>query len=494
MNRKPSGAAILLGAAAAALVLALWPYAATLANPLVNDDWIHLHRARTVSVFGAFSPHTIWFYRPLQTLAFQMVNSLAGLQPVAYNVLGRIAFVVVAALWLALLQRLFRRPLLALLGLAFFVLNWEIYDAVAWASCYGTLFAFAATLVSLHATLTALRTGARVALGASLFAAAAALLSKETAVHLPLLTLAIALVETGGAPLRERLRRSVRVVVPVAALCAVYVAWYGLFVTDIETVSVKGYTLVPPLAVMRQLAFALEHVFVFFTPSPLLATLDRGLGVLAGAWPIVPAILAALALKWKDRALLLGLSVAAITLFPQVMTDAFHASRFYFVPAAGAGLAWAALIARCFHDANPARSSSPPMRLARAAVALLVVLALLRSQRQLAAVLRQDRAEREIFGAFTTYLTQHRAELPRDACYVFDGIPGEVSEGFGLREMVKVVLDSENAEGIRNGSKLEPSYVIPLNRPGIEKILLSRDEEGKVRAQALGPVPIRKQS
>src|SRR5436309_16122928 len=74
----------------AALACALFTlaYLPAIGGFFANDDWVLLYFYRTVPLsrpWEFFNPHTVWFYRPLQSVQFGLFYHLFGLNAVPYN-------------------------------------------------------------------------------------------------------------------------------------------------------------------------------------------------------------------------------------------------------------------------------------------------------------------------------------------------------------------------------------------------------------------------
>lgn len=471
----------------ALLLAASIPYYYSLANPFTDDDWMFLHVYRGRSPLALFSPRVLWFYRPLQAALFAGFYRVAGLNPVPYNLASLALYFGGCAAWYGLLRRLLQSTAPALLASFFLLVNWQFCDTIFWKSNYGGLLAWLGAVGVLHAAVSEARGGSWRTRAAAALAFIFALLSKESAVNIPFLAALVYLFErraqraaAPGAALREAALR----LAPLFAILGAYLIFHWACVRDIETVDVKGYVFVAPGRAALQYLFALNHLFFFFGQSPLLPQLNPVFQFITGRLLFLPLLLWAGALWSRDRLMLLGLLFTSAALVPQILLKDFHAARFYLVPATGMGLVWAGLIQLLIKNFK-LHARYPGW----AIVTALLALAALRSEAQLSATVRADRYNAGVMGRFAAHLAAHRAELPPDVCLVFSGLDG-LTEGLGLRQMAKIVLQSERAEAFKDGTRLSAEYVRLLNGQYPHKMLIWMEQGGQVRTKELGNVQL----
>lgn len=468
------------------------PYYLSLGNPFTDDDWMFLHYYGRRPLWSLFSPRVLWFYRPLQSLYFAIFYRLFDLNPWPFNLASLALYFGGAAAWYGLLRRLLRGSAgLALLATTIFLVNWQFCDVVFWESNFGGLVAWLGTVAVLHATLSDARSPAWRGLIFQSAAFAFALLGKETAVNIPLLAGLVYLYawhEALADSPRRTLMAAGRRLVPLFALLAAYLVFHFACVVDIEQVDLKGYGYAAPWTVVKQYLFAMNHLLFFFGQSPMAARLNPVFAFLAGRlWLWAPALWL-WALWRRDRLMLFALGLTSAALLPPVLSVNFHYARYYLVPASGMGLVWAAVGRRLVRAARgwPA----PALRMARLAGVAVLVFVLLRSEVQLYSLVARDVGNTHLMGEFQDYLVQHRAEFPPDVCLIFDGLSREVSTGLGLRQMTKILLRSEQAEAIKNGAQLTTDYVRRLNTQYPHKVLIWRDEQGRIKTRDVGNAQI----
>lgn len=468
------------------------PYTFTLGNPFFDDDWLFLHYYRNRPLLSLFDPHVLWFYRPLQSMLFASLYRLAGLNALPYNLLSLTLFCMGAALWQGFLLRLLRRPGWALLASLLLLVNWQFRDVVFWKSNYGALLGWLGTSAALHAALSDARAPRPRYLALASLWFTFALLAKETSIQIPFLAALTMLYarrgELAAAPGRT-LWRVTRRLTPLWGLLAAYLAFHHYCVVDVETISQTGYTFEPPLSVLRHWLQALNHLLLFFDYSPFLGALDPAMNFVETRLLLLPLLLWAYAIWRRDALLLFALCFAAAALMPTILLTTYHYSRYYLLPASGMMLAWVALARR----AVAAMRRWPPLAMSAGRMALITLLAVaaLRSEAKLFEVVRFDSANIRLMERFQKCIVINRKLLPPDACMIFDGLSPYACNGMGVREMVKILLGSERAEGFKNGMRLPDEYVRRLNAEYPNKFRIFLNERGLVEIQPVGGVQVR---
>jgi hypothetical protein len=232
-----AGPLALCGAVLASQLL----YARGWDNPFVSDDWYFLYSAAKIGSpaqileFFSFAGGT--FVRPTQPLVNTALYQVLGTTPVGYHVVSQAldlgnALLVGLLVWQ--LQALAApggprpSPAAAALTAVLFLFSWRHHEAVLWFSAINELLAAAFRLLTLNGVAWAMRTGrGGGALWLALLAGSAlAMLSKESAVALPIeALLVVALARFAGAVASWR-----RGLGLVAAPVLVVLGWTWLFV------------------------------------------------------------------------------------------------------------------------------------------------------------------------------------------------------------------------------------------------------------------------
>jgi hypothetical protein len=182
-------------------------HSSVLENPLVLRPG-----SATAVLTGAFAPDSFGFTRPLRTIEFASDVALFGDGPLSFRVHSLLWHLVATVTLLFVLRKLIGDPRAAFVGALLWAVHPAQVEPVAWISARGDVAMGACALLSI---LFALRSeGWDLSLAASLVAAAAAMLYKETAVVLPLVVAALRW--TGLC--RARL-------LPYVGLCASYALW-----------------------------------------------------------------------------------------------------------------------------------------------------------------------------------------------------------------------------------------------------------------------------
>lgn len=232
-----------LGAFGYALILCIAVsqliYAGGWGNGLVSDDWRILYKASDLgggSLRSILSPTTSWFYRPVELLLTRGLHLGFGLEPTAYHVVSQVLDLCDAAAVALLSFLLFsaHRPAerstnLRLAGVAavLFLFSWRHHQAVFWYSAVNEPLATSFKLGALVAIALWARgrIGFLAAFCATLSATILALLTKESAVTLPLES-ALLVVAFAAGDLRGERRRCLWI---IGAQLAAVVGWIVLY-------------------------------------------------------------------------------------------------------------------------------------------------------------------------------------------------------------------------------------------------------------------------
>jgi hypothetical protein len=427
------------------------PYLLMVRTFFFTDDWVHLEFNRATppwQVWRYFSPQVIWFYRPLQSLQFGWLYHAFGLEPLVYNlVLWGMHVGVCLLVYVLAVQILSRRA--ALLTAALFASHWVYATVLVWRSNFSTL-QWAIVTLALCIVFLRYLMDRRPAYLAGVYALSLLnFTTKESAASTPLLLIALWLwytwtheVET---PLRSRLMKGARVIAPLAALTAGYVALHYLVVHDIyQGYVVPRYGFVDGAKALKQTLFAHSYVLLaYFRDPPSLPALPRlkeAVQFLVQNGAIVPLALMAAAWRWREPAVALGTCWALAALLPIVWMPSFHSDRFYYVPAIGSSLVLARGLQLLWRKlSGPAR----PLRcLVLAAMGyMLVANVSLALNTCVPSCGEAGRAET----AFRT-LQAYAGQLPRGPLIIVKNLGP--STAFGVTEMARMALDDPEATGL----------------------------------------------
>lgn len=331
------------------LALTAAAYAGALGAGLLWDDQtLILENARLAdpSTLGALLTGDLWapassgYYRPVLLATFFVDRQLFGLSPLGWHAHSLLWHLVAVALLHRLLVRLLGAGLPTLAGAALFALHPAQSEAVVWLSARNDLLAAAFSL----GALACLSGPGRVVLGAALWAAA--LLSKESAILVPMLLVAL-----DGA--RGRLGDRAAVV-RYGALCAALLGVVGL-----RAGLGIGQAALPEPAGWAALGDTLPTVVGTYAglvalPWPLLVS--RHVDYLPAGWspaalglfvPVALGVLAARLPAPRRGLALAGLGGAAALLAPALVAVASYgllSERYLYLPLAGVAVAVAALL------------------------------------------------------------------------------------------------------------------------------------------------------
>src|SRR5438105_4463190 len=178
-GRAPSRAEFLM-AALVALAITLWVFGGAVHYYFCQDDFEFLARAAGLAPRG-FSP-----WRPIPNLGFFAAMRLfVGLDPRPYHAASLACHALAATLGYAYLRRFLSRGAAAL-GAGFYLCHPALFTALYWISAINVSMMAVWALVTLHLE----QASGRVRF-ASLLGLALALLSRESALALPLVVMAV---------------------------------------------------------------------------------------------------------------------------------------------------------------------------------------------------------------------------------------------------------------------------------------------------------------
>lgn len=272
------------------------------------------------------------FYRPLPSVSLWLDYLVWGWNPWGYLLTAWLLYAVTAAALGAFVASFTGRRvygLAALLSLAWFPLAGG-HTVLAYLNPRAELFCGLAMLVALHSGLSYSRRGTAGALAGCALASAAALLSKELALVLPLLAALVLLLAPRPGPWLRRL------MVP-SLMMALVIGWYGLYQAVLP-----GRLPRPGDPALPLVASSWHQILVAFTPAAGVTAI----WLLSGpAWSDLltswlPARLAQLALalvalglllRWQWRFALLILVWPVVCWLPMLGVHT-HAGHYFHIP------------------------------------------------------------------------------------------------------------------------------------------------------------------
>jgi len=449
MRRLPPA----LAAAAACALLSL-PYLSSLGSFFASDDWIllyHQGRKPPLDLAAHFSPHVVWFYRPLQAIHLSVLYHAFGLDPLPYNLNLLALHLGVCALVYLLAAELTGRRWFAAGVAAVFAGLWFYVDVVTWKSNLNTLHSALATLGACLAFARYLRGGARGWLILTWVLSVVGFIAKEMAVNVPLLLVLVWALCREGSP-APRLRDGARVLAPVALAAGVYVLAHERWVENIYP-SQPGYDFVNPIQAVIQSLFIYNHTLLAFYRDPVLLPqvprLQAAVHALTAQFLLLPFLLLWASHRKRDPLLWFGTAWMLAAFLPAVFLTGFHSSRYYYLPAFGAAL----ILVRLFEMAWGAASRSPRRGVAMAAVALFSAYFMAANAMTTLAVLNADLAESDGARRIYEVLRSERERVDDGAFIILRNAPPHYFYGgYGAPEMARFALDDSSADAAVEGT------------------------------------------
>ncbi|MGI8589124.1 MAG: glycosyltransferase family 39 protein [Chloroflexia bacterium] len=330
-------------------VLAAVLYGSLLGGYFLSDDFVILSWTRVSApgeVLGLFDPRAPWFYRPMLKMVYWALQSIFGLNPLPFHLFNIVMHTLAAWLLYFYAKRVAAaRPATALAVSLLFFVNHRHAEPVASISAMGELIAVPALFGSLLLAHRFVESRRPPALAASLGLFAVALLSRESAVLLPVLA-ALSLALFAPKPLGRR---------ALAALGTGYAALLAAYaLLQLQVVNRGG-----------EAGGVLSRGGLSFKPlnaeSVVLGVMDYANGLLPGggaaaslaldqlrpvAWAELGLLLAlggVLALTHL-KLMLLGLAWMLVSPLPFVFFNA-PTDRYFYMPTIGYSLLLAGLLA-----------------------------------------------------------------------------------------------------------------------------------------------------
>jgi protein O-mannosyl-transferase len=231
-------------------------------NPLMREvSWHAIAAMWSKPLLGLYTPmsYTLWLF-----VAGISRVATGQLDPNLFHALNIALHAVCAALVFALLDQLFQRRSAAFIGAMLFALHPLQVEPAAWAAGMNNLLAAAFALASLNLYIRAARHASRFAMVASIVCAILAMLSKPTAIVLPILAVIL-----DRAFLNTRWRQALLRAIPLLIIAVVFVL-LGSFAQPAPGIDRPALWLRPFIA-GDALAFYIAKLFV-----PVRLNMDYG--------------------------------------------------------------------------------------------------------------------------------------------------------------------------------------------------------------------------
>ncbi|HEX2757663.1 MAG TPA: hypothetical protein VHP60_04100, partial [Thermoanaerobaculia bacterium] len=206
-----------------------------LANGLVADDFSLINYLRPdglSSILGAFDPwRDTWYYRPITRLLFALAYTIFGTAPAGYHVLSLLAHAAAVVLFYFVARRAGASAVPSFAGALVFAVHFRQQESVFWFSAISYPLSTAFGLASALWFRASLARRHRGFLAASLAAAAAAMLTKDTAAVVPILVALYGLLFAGEALAAAGTREKLLRLLPLACVA---LAGVGLQAVPVE--------------------------------------------------------------------------------------------------------------------------------------------------------------------------------------------------------------------------------------------------------------------
>lgn len=324
---------------------------------ILNNKLIQSFNLSTLKlIFTSFDPE---LYVPLTTLSFNLSYMIGGLEPWIYHLCNVLLFALNVALVFAVTEKLSQNRWIGLLTALLFLLHPINVEAVAWASARKDLLSASFFLASVLCWLRTSGPDDRRWYIASIVCFTLALLSKVTAVTLPLVLILLEL-----RPYRERTPKQIAVrTSPFFVLSIIFglIAIFGKSRNIVQLTTLQTF-----LLATKSAAFMVWKILLPVDLSVLYPQ-SGPIGFTAFLLPIaVSAILLGIvivALIRKQRVVVLCLLFTLITFAPNIFTFVkngelyFFSDRYAYLSTIGLFLLSASAISR-LHVSRPAIASS----------------------------------------------------------------------------------------------------------------------------------------
>ena len=499
------------------------PYYFSLETFFSHDDFVILWFHKDwplLKPWAFFQTDVLTFYRPLQDYALAVLFHFFDMIPFPYCVVLVAIHLANIVLFGRMVDRLFESRPLTFLATMFFAANWQYWEVVSWKGCYGTALSWLFAMGACNLFVDHLRDRRWLRYLGAFGLAVGALLSKETAINLPLLFCLIywVLMPRMALPLRgaeaqgpemppkegrnpdaiRRLFDFVRLLLPFFLLVGAYVIFYFRFVRDVYTWIPKGYEWQGPVPAIA----AVFHAMTFWLVSAVRAAVE----VLVSARPreailvwfaghaflsyILPLALVAAAVTFGNRRLAFGIIWSVFAFFPANFTPIYDISRYYYGAVMGVAIIWAELFLAA--DRAIVRRWRFPAVAASRVAGCLVILFFVHANLFLAtSIVNFDNGKcREIEDLYH-FLVKQRGYFPSKTLFEVRCVNRDLHfhEGMGLREMFKLALEDDSIEAILPDQRLANEALTYLLRDYPKPVLVLRDRFGRHTFRVPVPKP-----
>ncbi|MCX8035792.1 MAG: hypothetical protein N3D11_01820 [Candidatus Sumerlaeia bacterium] len=466
-----------------------------------------------------FQTDVLTFYRPLQNYLLAVLFYWFHLNPIPYGVLLILIHLGNVVLFGRLVERLFGNRLLTALAVILFAASWVYWEVVCWKGNYGTALSWLFAMGACNVFADYLQRGGKMRYAGALGLTVLALLSKETAVNVPLLLTLVAWAAraakreqfkrfdaseaSDGSDLSDLLPKNKAVLhwgirlFPFYALAGAYALFHVVFVRDVYTWIPKGYELQGPVETIAATIRAMN----FWLTSSLRAAAqnlmsDRALGLMLLwfarrplVYAIVPVLVAVIAVAGRNRRLGFGLLWAALAFFPASMTADYATGRYYYGAMMGAALVLAELALAA--DRVLARQQSFPALMAARVAGGLVILFLVHANMFLTtSIVTRDAQKCRQIADVQEFLASQQTVPPKTLFLVrcLNRLD-HFHEGMGLREMFKLALRDDTIEAILPDQRLSSETLAVLLRDYPKPVEVLRDRTGRLTFRVPVPKP-----
>jgi hypothetical protein len=452
-----------------------WPATSSF---FASDDWTllgHYGIRSPLALSTFFSPHTIWFYRPLQAWQFSILYHLFALNAQAYDLVLLMMHFAVCAIAALLIFTITRSAGNTFATVALFGFSWIYADILLWKANYNTLQWAACSILACicYLRFTGNPTSrSRRWYVSALILALLDLFTKESAVMLPLLLfVVVSWREFEISPDWKRVGkfwlRAWPSLLPFACYSGMYVLFHQFCVVNIDPEVDPGYYFARPTAAFAQWMHAINHSLFSFAFDPVflaqVPSLQQGLQwSVQNLWPL-PLLIAWLLWHFRAATALGALSLLAASLLPTAFLLNYHASRYYYLPALGAAAFWAGLIIPAVRRAAVSRDSLARRWVAILAIAFTVYFC---SANALTwnKVLLQDKQSSDLVRSGFNIARSARSKLPGGSLLVLKDIPDSyMNTGRGAKQFARFALLDPTAEGTIIGADMAPAEIRRLN-------------------------------
>jgi 4-amino-4-deoxy-L-arabinose transferase-like glycosyltransferase len=452
-----------------------------LADDFVLLGWTHSVPATEIGRF--FDPGDFWFYRPLVKVYYWLGQTLFGLRPEPFHALSLGLHGTNAYLLYRFVRAQGAGGVVGLAAGLLFLLNPHHAETVSWIAATGDLAGAFCVLTSLSLYQRFAERGRAGYLVTSLVFFAVGLLTRETAVMLPLLALlAVLLLRPAGSSFRRAFAGLMGYVVILTLYLGVQAA------SDVQGAGAleRGGLQFRPLGPESVLLGVMEYVHGLVPGGGLLAQLPLdALRVVAWVELLALAVLAALLWRLGERVGLFGLGWMLATpllfVFFSPPTD-----RYYYLPSMGFAMLAAVLLAH-LPLRLPSLQTFSIQRVVRGVAGLVLVLLLLWQAQGLAA---REFAWKVAGDASRSVFLGTREAVPEprdyttfflvDAPLTYNGVPTFVNT---LPQAVQLLYENDtlaasivSCDWLREQPELPRfNHIFRFTGAGIEKLASERD-------------------